>query len=443
MNGQLGVVSGTALDVVLARKLQLGDPGGHLRRALDAFPIPEISQRVRDQYFIAGGKAEFEPFQAVPMNSLACSNALTELNVLAGYVSVFLAKEGHSSPVGMNLLEKIQLPTLPLLFGAILAGVNVILMGAGIPGQIPGILDRLAQGEPVQLRVTAPGDAKYLTFDPTPYIAKIPLSSLTRPEFLAIVSSPTLAKHLQQKASGKIDGFVVEEPVAGGHNAPPRGKMQLSESGEPVYTERDQVNLAAFRDMGLPFWLAGGFGRPGRLQAALEQGAAGIQVGTIFAFCEESGIEPELKQAILRDAAAGQLKVFTDPHASPTGFPFKVVQRKGSITDPSVYAQRNRVCDLGFLRQATRDEHGKMLLRCPAEPEHMYQKKGGAATETAGRVCLCNGLLATIGIGQVRKGKSVEAPLLTAGDDLEILSDILNGRSSYQAAEVIDLLLSN
>ena len=36
--GGLGVVSGTALDVVLARRLQDGDPGGHMRRALAAFP---------------------------------------------------------------------------------------------------------------------------------------------------------------------------------------------------------------------------------------------------------------------------------------------------------------------------------------------------------------------------------------------------------------------
>ena len=33
--GQLGVVSGTALDSILARRLQMGDPEGHLRRALD------------------------------------------------------------------------------------------------------------------------------------------------------------------------------------------------------------------------------------------------------------------------------------------------------------------------------------------------------------------------------------------------------------------------
>ena len=36
--GQLGLVSGTALDQVFARRLQDGDDGGHMRRGLDAFP---------------------------------------------------------------------------------------------------------------------------------------------------------------------------------------------------------------------------------------------------------------------------------------------------------------------------------------------------------------------------------------------------------------------
>jgi NAD(P)H-dependent flavin oxidoreductase YrpB (nitropropane dioxygenase family) len=36
--GQLGVVSGVALDAVLARRLQRGDPDGQVRRALACFP---------------------------------------------------------------------------------------------------------------------------------------------------------------------------------------------------------------------------------------------------------------------------------------------------------------------------------------------------------------------------------------------------------------------
>lgn len=52
--GQLGVVSGTALDCVVARKLQAGDPGGHIRRALEHFPIPSIAKRVMEGFSCSG-----------------------------------------------------------------------------------------------------------------------------------------------------------------------------------------------------------------------------------------------------------------------------------------------------------------------------------------------------------------------------------------------------
>ena len=54
--GQLGVVSGTALDSLFVRRLADGDPGGHMRRGLDAFPFPEMAQRIWDEYYIPGGK---------------------------------------------------------------------------------------------------------------------------------------------------------------------------------------------------------------------------------------------------------------------------------------------------------------------------------------------------------------------------------------------------
>ena len=50
-SGQLGVVSGTALDGVVARVLQDGDPGGHVRRAIAHFPVPEIAERVLAAYY--------------------------------------------------------------------------------------------------------------------------------------------------------------------------------------------------------------------------------------------------------------------------------------------------------------------------------------------------------------------------------------------------------
>lgn len=53
--GQLGVVSGAALDVQRARRPQLGDPGGHIRRALAHFPDQEVTSRLPARYFVPGG----------------------------------------------------------------------------------------------------------------------------------------------------------------------------------------------------------------------------------------------------------------------------------------------------------------------------------------------------------------------------------------------------
>ena len=152
LHGQLGVVSGTFLPVVLARRLQQGDPGGHMRRALDAFPLPAVAARVMAAYFVHEGLPPRTPFKLTPMPALPFSKALSELTVAANFVEVFLAKEEHSGQVGLNLLEKIQIPTLASLYGAMLAGVDYVLMGAGIPRTIPGMLDKLAAGEVAEER---------------------------------------------------------------------------------------------------------------------------------------------------------------------------------------------------------------------------------------------------------------------------------------------------
>ena len=72
-NGHLGVVSGTALDAVLARILQDGDPGGHYRRALAHFPNLPVAQRVLDTYFIDGGRPDDAPYRPVPKLTLSTS----------------------------------------------------------------------------------------------------------------------------------------------------------------------------------------------------------------------------------------------------------------------------------------------------------------------------------------------------------------------------------
>lgn len=444
--GQLGVVSGTGLDTILARRLHLGDSGGHLRRAMEHFPIPEIAQRVRDKFFVPEGKSEEEAFKRASMFTLKPVRALQELAVVANFVEVFLAKEGHNGLVGINFLESIQLPNLYSIYGAMLADVDYVLMGAGIPREIPGVLDRLANHEEASLHISVVGatseDNFQLRFNPKDIFQKA-LPRLKRPKFLGIIASVTLAQLLAKKSTGKVDGFVIEGSTAGGHNAPPRGKLTLNEKGEPAYGERDEVDLEKIARLGLPFWLAGSYAAPEKLKEALELGATGIQVGTAFAFCRESGLSEEVKEEVLAKAIRGEAEVFTDPKASPTGFPFKVIPLEGTVSEDNEYQDRPRICDLGYLRHPYKKEDGAVGFRCPSEPIEDYVKKGGDPADTEGRKCLCNGLLSNIGLPQLQKSGHLEKPLVTAGDDVKFVARFLNsGNPSYSAEDVIRNLLS-
>lgn len=441
--GALGVVSGTALSGVVARRLQMGDPSGAVRRALGRFPLPAVAERVLSRYFVPGGKVIAAPFATTPLPTLQSGPALTELTVAANFVEVFLAKEGHHGVVGINLLEKIQLPTLASLYGAMLAGVDYVLMGAGIPRAIPGFLDRFAAGEAAEQKIdvagSLPGEEHAVRFDPAAFFGGA-APRLSRPLFLAIVASATLAMTLARKSTGRVDGFVVEGELAGGHNAPPRGPMQLDAGGEPIYGPRDVPELAKIRDLGLPFWLAGSQARPAQLAEALHLGATGIQVGTAFAFCDESGIDPGFKKRVLEACRAGALRIFTDPAASPTGFPFKVVDLPGTVSEKATYAARERICDLGFLRQPYRQPDGTIGYRCAAESVESYVRKGGNAADTVGRKCLCNGLMATAGLAQMRDGKS-EPAIVTAGNEATDLARLVpEGKDSYRAEDVLRYL---
>ncbi len=444
--GQLGVVSGVALEVLLVRRLQDGDDGGNIHRALGKFPFPDMARRVLEKYYIPGGKAEGKPYATIPVHKQVGSKKLHELCILGNFVEVFLAREGHDRAVGINYLEKIQMPHLPSIYGAMLAGVAYVVMGAGIPIMIPGVLDGLSEHEPVTYPLNVvgatPGDHTFTRFDPRDFMEG-DHPPLVRPRFLPIIASNVLAVTMLRRSNGRVDGFVIEGPTAGGHNAPPRGKLQVSEGGEPIYGDRDVVDLGKIHELGLPFWIAGGCASADKLREVLEAGGTGIQVGTAFALCEESGMAQEYRRSLLQEAVAGTARVFTDPLASPTGIPVQ----GGAAERQSFRAGRLPFAHPGFAisgicGRCIRRTTGAWDTGAPPNRSRIISQRAGNESDTVGRKCICNSLVSNVGLPQARKDGSVEKPLLTSGDDLaQIARFIPAGQTSYTASDVIAKLL--
>lgn len=432
-NQALGTVSVTGIERTLAWGLQLGDREGVLEEAFSHFPLPKLARRVWQKYFNKApnkGKA----LCSVPRWTLSCDRELEELTILAGFCEVFIAKRHNTLPIAVNYLYKVQMPMMATLFGAMLAGVDMVVIGAGIPKDVPHILDRLALCQDVELNVAAHShsaqDTFIKAFKPSQYLEGQRLE-LSRPAFVAIVSLHTLAEYLVLKQSVPPDGLIIEHHSAGGHNAPPRDS-----SG---YSQRDEPDLQRIANLGVPVWLAGSRGTPSSIIEAQNMGFVGVQVGTPFALCRESGMTSSLKMKAKEMAVEGTLCVETMA-LSPTRFPFKVANIPGTVYDQGVYDVRPRICEMGALVEPIADAHGNVHYLCSAEPVDSYVAKGGNREDTIGKSCLCCNLFATAGLAQCYK-EVVEPPIVTLGDISQLPDIISRYGLDYSAHDVCDFLL--
>jgi NAD(P)H-dependent flavin oxidoreductase YrpB (nitropropane dioxygenase family) len=384
---------------------------------------------------------------------LTLDEEIIELLIATAFAEVWLAKEGHAGRIFINFLNKIELPLVYAMYGAMLAGVDGVIVGAGNPDGLPAIRTRLANHTAVTNDLSVlyreVGEIFTVPFDPGQVAGgKLAQAPLRPPAFLAIVSLESLVQALAQSQSEAPDGFIIEHHTAGGHNAGPMGPLRTDDKGQPLYSAKDEADLAAIRAVGKPFWLAGGYGSRARLEAARAAGAVGVQAGSVFALAQESGMQATYRSAIL-DA----LKRETDDAAlvqttlvSPTGFPFKVVQLQGTLADEAVFAARPRVCDIGLLQQrglSKPDADGarQLFQRCPAAPVAGFVSRRGLARNTEDRRCLCNGLLACVGLGQVsqQQGELVEEPaIVTLGNHLDGIRRLSRqGQTPYWARDVV------
>ena len=160
-----------------------------------------------------------------------------------------------------------------------------------------------------------------------------------------------------------------------------------------------------------------------------------------MALSDESGLTASLRGQLLDQLVAGTLEVRTDALASSTGFPFKVAELPGTLSERSVYDARRRLCDLSYLRTPYQTPTGNIGYRCPGEPASMYVRKGGDVADTVGRACLCNALTADVGLGQTRRDGYSEPALVTLGSDLDGAAALAEKHAhGWSASEVVTWL---
>ncbi len=110
-----------------------------------------------------------------------------------------------------------------------------------------------------------------------------------------------------------VDALIIEGSEAGGHIGP----VSLGVLAQEI--------LPVVRDV--PVFVAGGIGRGEAILAYLEMGAAGAQLGTLFAAASESVAHPRFKDALVRAPARDALpSVQLDPE-------FPVIPVRGLLND--------------------------------------------------------------------------------------------------------------
>ncbi len=279
---------------------------------------------------------------------------LTAYEAVYNEVSLSKAAGGYA---GINIMVALVRDYESSVRGAIDAGADVIISGAGLPLNLPSI--------------QPPGDT-----------ALIPIVSSAR--------ALELICKKWERLGYRPDAVVLEGPLAGGH---------LGFRIESVDLESNRLDLLLppVKDMamkygGFPVIVAGGIYTHDDILRFIRMGADGVQMGTRFLATEESSASPAYKQAVV-NAKAEDIIVAHDP-GSPCGLPFRIL-RQSPMYLSALGRLREPKCDKGYV--LLKDADGK-FSRCPARDSNKRA------------FCICNGLLSS---ADYNPGK--EEPLYTVG----------------------------
>ena len=232
-------------------------------------------------------------------------------------------------------------------YGAMLAGVDYVLMGAGIPRDIPALLDRLAIHDAVRLPVDVAGDRRRVRRRARPARA-----ARRRPAPAGAPGVP--GDRVRARARG-LPGARRAHPTGRvRHRGPARRRPQraAARSADPrrprpagLRAPRRRRPRQGRRTRVCRSGWPAPYGTPERLCRRTRGRARPVCRSARCSRCARSpGSRPTCARELLAELATGTLDVRTDAVASPTGFPFKVVQLPGTLSDPAARATPGHDC---------------------------------------------------------------------------------------------------
>jgi nitronate monooxygenase len=288
----------------------------------------------------------------------------------AAYEEVSLSKI-KGGVVGINIMGALARDFNESVRGALDAGADVIISGAGLPLNLPAI-------------------------QPPMDTALIPIVSSARA--LEIICKKW------SKLSYQPDAVVLEGPLAGGHLGFRIDQIDL----EPNKLEN---LLPPVKDMArkfgdFPVIVAGGIYTHHDIRRFMDMGADGVQMGTRFLATHESSASDAYKEAVIA-ATADDIVVAHRP-GSPCGLPFRVIKQSPMYVS-ALKQLRKPKCDKGYVLM--KDTDGKFTI-CPAKEDNKDY------------FCICNGLLSSAGYNP-----SEEEELYTVGTNACRIDKILSVKS--------------
>lgn len=288
----------------------------------------------------------------------------------AAYEEVSLSKAGGGF-AGINIMVALVRDYEDSVRGAIDAGADVIISGAGLPLNLPAI--------------QPPGDT-----------ALIPIVSSAR--------ALELICRKWERLGYRPDAVVLEGPLAGGH---------LGFKIDQIDTESNRLEnlLPPVKDMAMkygdfPVVVAGGIYTHTDILKFVKMGADGVQMGTRFLATEESSASAEYKQAVVN--VREEDIIVADKPGSPCGLPFRVIKQSPMYVS-TLKRLREPKCDNGYV--LLKDAEGK-FTRCPAKESNENY------------FCICNGLLSSAGYNSDK-----EEPLYTVGTNAYRIDKIIKVRT--------------